>query len=89
MALFGYHGSRLKKAKYDRVCERCALTISIDYVDCPHCGGLSNSEMISMLDKRVKDGVELEQTGRTFAVYACVFAIVLIVALMVVRYLRS
>jgi len=70
--------SRLKRAMKDRACDRCGLTISIDFFKCPHCDGLSEAEINAMLERKKLDGEQERNLGYKLALYACVVVIVLV-----------
>ncbi len=66
--MFGYDGGedKLEHASYDRTCKRCGLIISIDHIDCPHCSGLSGSEMVTMLNNRITEEERNVSLGHVF-----------------------
>ena len=61
---FQYSGDEI----YDRRCKRCGLIISIDHIDCPHCHGLSDSEMVYMLNQRIENEEGNSKLGYIFSI---------------------
>ncbi len=73
---------KLREASYDRRCKCCGLMFNIDNVDCPHCNGLSDSEMIAMLNHRIDSEENNSKLGY-------VFAIIVIALIFILYYLTA
>lgn len=81
MAGFDYKFARLQKAAQDRQCNRCGLTISINYPECPHCHHLSDSGVIKLREQQATEKVAAESLGSGFIIYACIVAVIVVATL--------
>ncbi len=75
--MLDFEVEKLEHASYDRSCKRCGLLVDIDNVDCPHCTGLTDSEMVTMLNGRIDEQEKNVGLGYFFVAASIIIAVVM------------
>ena len=72
--LHDLNGSMKKRANSTR-CSRCNLYFSKGHKSCPHCSGMSNAELESVLRERKKNIINIDQVMILLVVILSVFVL--------------